>query len=93
MFVDFHELTKKERSRDGNRFRLNLKEQSGGKGFKKESVDTDDKNRNVVAISIQPTVRDPVVNCEDGVMSILKGRCYLFYIGIVLSISVQVLVH
>ena len=82
MFVDFHELTKKERSRDGNRFRLNLKERSGGKGFKKESVDTDDKNRNVVAISNQPTVRDPVVNCEDGVMSNLKGRCYLFSRGI-----------
>ena len=51
MFVDFHELTKKERSRDGNRSRLNLKERSGRKGFKKESVDTDDNNRNVVAIS------------------------------------------
>jgi hypothetical protein len=82
MFVDFHELTKKERSRDGNRSRLNLKERSGGKGFKKESVDTDDNNRNVVAISNRPTVRAPVVNCEDSVMSNLSGQCYLFSRGI-----------
>jgi hypothetical protein len=82
MFVDFHELTKKERSRDGNRSRLNLKERSGGKGFKKESVDTDDNNRSVVAISNRPTVRSPVVNCEDSVKSNLSGQCYLFSRGI-----------
>ena len=78
MFVDFHELTKKERSRDGNRSRLNLKERSGGKGFKKESVDADDNNRNVAAISNRPTVA-PVVNFEDSVKSNLLGQCHLFF--------------
>ena len=77
MFVDFHELTKKEISR-GNRPRPILKERSGGKGFKKESVDADDNNRNVAAISNRPTVA-PVVNFEDSVKSNLLGQCHLFF--------------
>ena len=60
---------------------------------KKKSVDTDDKNRNFVAVSNQPTVRAPVVTDEDSVKSNLSGQCHLFSRGIVRSISVQVLVH
>ena len=45
---------------------------------KKKSVDTDDKNRNVVAVSNRPTLRAPVVTYEDSVKSNLSGQCHLF---------------